>query len=78
MVWITQLGLTVGAPLAGFTLLGVWIQNRFQTGKWVILLFCALGFISAIRGFQTTLQMLSQMEKRKDDSNPGSSFNQHE
>ena len=42
LVWITQLGLTVAAPLAGFTLVGVWIQNHFQTGKWVIVLFCVV------------------------------------
>ncbi len=78
LVWITQLGLTVAAPLAGFTLLGVWIRNRFQTGKWVIILFCAIGFISAVNGFRSTLHMLSEMEKRKDDSKPTVSFNQHE
>ncbi|MCR4882302.1 MAG: AtpZ/AtpI family protein [Clostridiales bacterium] len=78
LVWITQLGLTVAAPLAGFTLLGVWIRNRFQAGKWVIILFCAIGFISAVNGFRSTLHMLSEMEKRKDDSKPTVSFNQHE
>lgn len=78
LVWITQLGLTVAAPLAGFTLVGVWIQNHFQTGKWVIVLFCAIGFISAVNGFRSTLRMLSDMEGRKDDPKPPVSFNQHE
>ena len=29
LVWLTQLGLSVAVPLAGFILLAVWLRSRF-------------------------------------------------
>ena len=92
LVWITQLGLSVAAPLGGFTLLGVWLSQRFQTGKWVIAVFCIIGFFSAISGLRSTLKLLSDQEARKErreqakkrgrdvsaSQEPVVAFNQHE
>ena len=78
LVWITQLGLTVAAPLAGFTLLGLWLRGRFGLGKWVVVVGCVLGLISALSGLRSTLRMLNQMEQRRDKKQPPISFNQHE
>ena len=36
LVWLSQLGLSVAAPLAGFILLAVWLNERFSLGVWVI------------------------------------------
>lgn len=35
LAWVTQLGLSVAFPLAGFVLLAVWLKNRFGWGNWV-------------------------------------------
>ena len=78
LVWITQLGMTVAAPLAGFTLLGLWLRNRFGMGKWVVIAGCIIGLISAVSGLRSTLKMLGDMEARKDKPHPPASFNQHE
>ena len=78
LVWITQMGMTVAAPLAGFTLLGVWLQKRFGTGKWVILVFCLIGLISAVSGLRSTLKYFANMQgdKKKDQPVPG--YNSHD
>ncbi|MBR1683986.1 MAG: AtpZ/AtpI family protein [Clostridia bacterium] len=76
LVWITQLGLSVAAPLAGFTLLGVYLQRRFQTGKWLILAFVIVGLLSAVSGLRETLKVLERQGKKKDETVIG--FNQHE
>ncbi len=78
LVWITQLGLTVAAPLAGFTLVGLWLRSQFGLGKWVVIVGCAVGFISAVTGLRSTLRMLGDMEARKDQPKPPASFNEHE
>jgi len=80
LVWLTQLGISVTVPLAVFTLLGLWLRTRFNLGAWIIVCFCALGFIFAVRGFCQSLKMMEQMDKngsRKKDPSP-ISFNDHE
>ena len=36
IVWLTQLGLGVAIPLAGFVLLGVWLHNSVGWGVWTV------------------------------------------
>ena len=45
IIWLTQLGFNVAFPLAGFVLLAVWLQNRFDWGAWVIWAGVAVGVI---------------------------------
>lgn len=80
LVWLTQLGLTVALPLAGFVLLGVWLNNRFHLGTWVIIAGLIVGFCSAIIGLRSSLQMLNRMaqDKKDDDTPPPVSFNDHD
>lgn len=80
LIWLTQLGISVIAPLVAFTLLGLWLQKRFSLGTWIVLCSCALGFISAVSSFRHSLKMMEQMDKsssRKKDP-PPVSFNDHE
>ena len=37
LIWLTQLGISVAAPLGGFIWLGVWLRQRFDLGVWVVL-----------------------------------------
>ena len=79
LVWLTQLGLSVAMPLGGFTLLGLWLRQRFELGVWVILVGCAVGLIAAIDGLRYSLRLMAQMNKNKDDKTPPPvSFNDHE
>jgi len=81
LVWLTQLGMSVAMPLGGFTLLGLWLRERFDLGVWVILAGCAVGFISAMDGLRYSLKAMEQMDKavNKDHKEPPPvSFNDHE
>ena len=80
LVWITQLGVSVAVPLAGFTLLGLWLRSRFGLGVWALLLCLALGFISAINGLRHSLKLMEQMDRQNDRKTapPPVSFNDHE
>lgn len=79
LVWLTQLGMTTALPLGGFILLALWLQDRFGWGNWVLWVGIAIGFISAINGFISSLKTLSRLTKdKKDPQPPAVSFNDHD
>lgn len=78
-VWITQLGISTAAPLAGFTLLGLWLRRRFGLGSWVVVVGCVIGLIGAVSGLRNSLKAMEQMDKK--NSGPETkpvSFNDHD
>lgn len=79
LVWLTQLGLSVAAPLAGFVLLAFWLRQRFDLGIWVLFVGIALGIVSAIDGFRVSMKAMERMSKDKPGKNdpPPVSFNDH-
>ena len=81
LVWLTQLGLSIAIPLGGFTLLGIWLRNRFELGVWVVLCLCAVGFAAAVNALRYNLKAMALMEKNmtpKKADPPAVSFTDHE
>ena len=82
LVWITQLGLGVAMPLAGFIWLGIWLKNRFSLGAWFVILFCVIGLITAFDGLKVSLKTMERLEKSKkktgEKAAKGVSFNDHD
>lgn len=79
LAWLTQLGLSVAVPLAGFILLALWLRDRFALGNWVLWVGIVLGLISAIDGLRISLKALSQIARnKKEDTPPPLSFNDHD
>lgn len=80
LVWLTQLGISVAGPLAGFVLLAVWLRQRFDLGVWVLLVGIVLGIAGAIDGFRVSMKAMERMSKSKPGKNdlPPVSFNDHE
>ena len=78
LVWLTQLGLSVSLPLAGFILLALWLRSTFSLGNWVLWVGIIVGIVSAIDGLYNSLKTLSRMSEKKDDSPPPVSFNDHD
>lgn len=78
LVWLTQLGLSVAFPLAGFILLAVWLRSSFGWGDWVIWVGLILGLTGAVNGFRHSLKAMelqSRGKKKKDP--PPVVFNEH-
>lgn len=78
LVWLTQLGLSVAVPLAGFVLLAVWLHSGCGWGMWVIWVGLFLGIWIAITSFRSSLQMMEQFSRSKRKDPPPISFNEHE
>ena len=79
LIWLTQLGISVAVPLAGFLMLAVWLHNSCGWGKWVIAAGLIFGLSGAISGFRSSLQILGKMSRdKKEDLPPPVSFNEHD
>lgn len=79
LVFLTQLGLSVAVPFAGFVLLAVWLHQRWGWGSWVIWVGVALGLICAAEGLRSTLKAMTLIAKdKKETQDPGVSFNDHD
>lgn len=79
IVWLTQLGMSVVVPFAGFILLALWLQDQFDLGNWVRWVGVALGAISAVDGFASSIKLMSRLSKNKKDPEPPPvCFNEHD
>ena len=74
LVFLSQLGLGVVLPLAGFIALGVWLRQWF--GLWGLLICTAIGAFMAIQGFITTLKTMNRMAQKPEEE--VLSYNEHE
>ena len=77
LVWLTQLGLSVAIPLAGFILLGVWLHNSRGWGVWTVPAGIFLGILGAVGGLYDGFKTLHRMMKADDDK-PGFGYNRHD
>ena len=58
IVWVTQLGLSIAVPLAGFVLLGVWLNQSLGWGKWTIFVGAGLGLYCAVQSLMSSLKTM--------------------
>lgn len=78
LIWLTQLGLSVAIPLAGFTLIGAWLHVSAGFGRWTIWCGLILGLISAVSGLRDSLNAMERIAKdRKKQDPPPVAFNDH-
>jgi len=78
LIWLTQLGLSVVMPLAGFILLALWLRNRFDLGLWVLICGFCLGIICAVDGLRNSLKIMENQDRANDKKKAPVSFNDHE
>lgn len=78
IVWLTQLGISVAAPLAGFVWLAVWLQDRYDLGVWVILAGVVLGIAGAVDGLRSSLRTMEKLSRKEQEDKPALNFNDHE
>lgn len=83
LVWLTQLGLSVALPPAGFIFLAVWLRDSCGWGGWggwVLWVGIVLGVVGAADGLRTSLKAMERMsrDKKKDGPPQAASFNDHD
>ena len=79
LVWLTQLGISVAAPLCVFVGGALWLQNRFAMGSWIVIVGVALGASLAIYEFYRMMKLLDKVgNKKKEKETTAVFFNDHE
>ena len=78
LLWVGQFGFYVAFPTLAFLFLGIWLQNKYNLGIWILFV---LGTIGVLTSFSTARSCLRSMQKavRKasGDKEPPLSFNDH-
>ncbi len=64
LMWVGQFGFSVIFPTVFFLLLGVWLQNKFGLGIWVLILLGILGVMTSV---STTRSCLHSMQKAAEE-----------
>ena len=78
LIWLTQLGLSVAVPLAGFIFLGVWLHHSCSWGQWTVWAGILLGVASAADGLRQSLRAMARMSGAKEENQPTVGFNDHD
>lgn len=78
LVWLTQLGLSVALPPAGFILLALWLRDSCGWGGWVLWAGIVLGTVCAFDGLRTSLKAMERMSRDKKEEDKPVSFNEHD
>lgn len=78
LVWLTQLGLSVALPPAGFLFLALWLRDSCNWGGWVIWAGIGLGGYGAVEGLRSGLKTMKMMSGDKKEDPQPRSFNEHD
>ena len=78
LIWVGQFGLSCIFPTLFFLILGVWLQQKFQLGVWIVILLGILGIMPSV---QTTRSCLASLQKAAEEASNKKdrpvSFNKH-
>lgn len=79
LMWVGQFGFSIIFPTVFFLLVGVWLQNRFSLGSWILIL---LGILGLFTSFSTTKACLHSLcraaEEASGQRKPPLGFNDHQ
>lgn len=78
LTWVGQFGLSCIFPTLLFLILGVWLQQKYQLGVWIIILLGILGIMTSV---QTARSCLTSLRKAAEEVSGKKqrpvSFNKH-
>lgn len=78
LTWVGQFGLSCIFPTLLFLLLGVWLQQKFHMGVWIIIVLGILGIITSVQTARSCLRSMQRAaEEASDRKEPPIGFNQH-
>jgi F0F1-type ATP synthase assembly protein I len=67
IVLVTQFGINMLVPICMMSALGIWLDGRYHTSFWTILLF----FVGAIAGAQNIYRMARKIYEADDEKEQG-------
>lgn len=73
IILITQFGINMLVPICMMSALGIWLDSKYHTSFWTILLF----FVGAIAGGQNIYRMAKKVYNMDDRKEPNASHEDH-
>ena len=58
LTWVGQFGFSCLFPTCALLILGVYLQNRFDLGAWIVIVLGIIGFLTSISTARTCLQSM--------------------
>lgn len=58
LTWVGQFGFSCLFPVCVFLMLGVYLQNRFHFGVWIVIVLGIIGILTSISTARTCLQSM--------------------
>ena len=78
LLWVGQFGLSCIFPTLLFLILGVWLQQKFRLGVWIVILLGILGIVTSVQTTRSCLDSLRKAaEEASDKKERPIGFNQH-
>ncbi|MFQ5351195.1 MAG: AtpZ/AtpI family protein [Thermoanaerobaculia bacterium] len=62
---LAGLGIELAASVIGFTLLGLWIDRRWQTAPWAVVICASIGFVGGMYNFIRSAQKAARKAERR-------------
>ena len=78
LTWVGQFGLSCIFPTLLFLILGVWLQQKFHLGIWIVIILGILGIMTSVQTTRSCLQSLQRAaEEACDKEQRPIGFNKH-
>ncbi len=69
---LAGLGIELAAAMIGFTLLGLWIDRRWETAPWAVVICASIGFVGGMYNFiRSALKAARRDEERAAEEQAG-------
>lgn len=79
LTWVGQFGFSILFPLCFFLMLGVWLQEQFGFGPWIVLAFGLVGLLTSFSTAKSCLKaILKEVERSGSGTPPPAAFNDHD
>jgi len=79
LMWVGQFGFSVIFPMLVFLYAGVWLQNRFGLGIWIVIVSGTLGLLTTVSTVKSCLHSLCKAaEEASGSKEPPVGFNDHQ
>jgi hypothetical protein len=78
LMWVTQFGLSIIFPTLMFLWLGVWLQNKFSLGIWILIVMGLIGVLTSVSSTRACLRsMIKAAQELSGKEKPPIAFNDH-
>lgn len=58
LIWVGQFGFSCLFPTCVFLMLGIYLQNRFDLGVWIVIVLGIIGFLTSLSTARTCLRSM--------------------